>query len=107
MTGHVTGNEAVDANNKIDDVQGFSAEPQIGSEFTGGKKRRSSKSTKKKGGNKKTKGGKKAKGNKKGTRKHTKGPSDWIKHVKAFCKKTGKTFPEALKDPMCRKSFKH
>ena len=40
-------------------------------------------------------------------RGHKKGPSKWIMHVKAFCKKTGKTFPEALKDPMCKKSFKH
>ena len=24
-------------------------------------------------------------------------------HVKAFCKKTGKTFPKALKDPLCKK----
>jgi hypothetical protein len=38
---------------------------------------------------------------------HKKGPSKWIMHVKAFCKKTGKTFPEALKDPMCKKSFKN
>ena len=40
-------------------------------------------------------------------RGHKKGPSKWIMHVKAYCKKTGKTFPEALKDPMCRKTFKH
>jgi hypothetical protein len=38
---------------------------------------------------------------------HKKAPSKWIMHVKAYCKKTGKTFPEALKDPMCRKTFKH
>ena len=40
-------------------------------------------------------------------RGHKKGPSKWIMHVKAYCKKTGKTFPEALKDPNCRKTFKH
>lgn len=44
---------------------------------------------------------------KKPKKSHRKGPSKWILHVKAFCKRTGKTFPEALKDPMCRKSFKH
>ena len=47
------------------------------------------------------------KGKRKGKRKGKKGPSKWIMHVKAFCKRTGKTFPEALKDPMCKKSFKH
>lgn len=41
------------------------------------------------------------------TKKRSKGPSKWIMHVKAFCKKTGKTFPEALKDPACKRSFKH
>ena len=40
-------------------------------------------------------------------RRNKKGPSKWIMHVKAYCKKTGKTFPEALKDPMCKKSFKN
>lgn len=44
---------------------------------------------------------------KKSKKSHKKGPSKWISHVKAFCKRTGKTFPEALKDPMCRKSFRH
>lgn len=41
------------------------------------------------------------------TRKGKRPPSKWIMHVKAFCKKTGKKFPQALKDPMCRKTFKH
>ena len=65
----------------------------------GGKRRRKGTKTK---GTKGTKG-KRRKG--KGTKKR--GPSKWIMHVKAFCRKTGKTFPEALKDPMCRNSFKH
>ena len=43
---------------------------------------------------------------KKPKKSRKKGPSKWISHVKAFCKRTGKTFPEALKDPMCRKSFR-
>lgn len=69
------------------------------------------------GGNKKVKskkrGPKKVRSKKGETKKQTKkrrnkkGPSKWIMHVKAFCKKTGKTFPEALKDPMCKKSFKN
>lgn len=66
----------------------------------GGKRRKGSKSRKSK------KGGKKMKKSVKGTRKGKRPPSKWIMHVKAFCKKTGKTFPQALKDPMCKKTFK-
>ena len=76
----------------------------------GGKKRR--KGPPKKRGTRSTKKrvvkgkGTKKKGTRKtGTRK--KGPSKWIMHVKAFCKKTGKNFPQALKDPLCKKTFKH
>lgn len=65
---------------------------------TGGKKRRKS-STKKR-----SRSTKKRVVKKKSTKK--KAPSKWIMHVKAFCKKTGKTFPKALKDPLCKKSFK-
>ena len=73
--------------------------------ITGGKKRRKS-SSKKRG----TRSTKKRVVKRKTTRKKStkkKGPSKWIMHVKAFCKKTGKTFPEALKDPMCKRTFKH
>ena len=73
---------------------------------SGGKKRR--KASSKKRGTRSTK--KKRVVKRKTTRKKStkkKGPSKWIMHVKAFCKKTGKNFPEALKDPMCRKTFKH
>lgn len=66
----------------------------------GGKRRKGSKSRKSK------KGGKKMKKSVKGTKKGKRPPSKWIMHVKAFCKKTGKTFPQALKDPMCKKTFK-
>jgi hypothetical protein len=80
--------------------EGFSGSP------LGGKKRRSRKGSrrtaKKSKKSKKVKRSKTAKKGKKGK----KGASAWITHVKAFCKKTGKTFPEALKDPACRKSFK-
>jgi len=71
----------------------------------GGKKRRKG-SSKKRG----TRSTKKRVVKRKTTRKKStkkKGPSKWIMHVKAFCRKTGKKFPEALKDPMCRKTFKH
>jgi len=79
---------------------------KLGESFiTGGKKRRKS-SSKKRG----TRSTKKRVVKRKTTRKKStkkKGPSKWIMHVKAFCKKTGKTFPQALKDPMCKKTFKH
>ena len=76
--------------------------------LAGGKKhRKSSRKTKaRKVHHKKTKT-KKTKTKKTKKHGHKKAPSKWIMHVKAYCKKTGKTFPEALKDPMCRKTFKH
>jgi len=81
-------------------VEGYSG-PEVGSALVGGKKRR-------RGSRKSTRKAPKRKGSKrKGTRKGKRPPSKWIMHVKAFCKKTGKNFPQALKDPMCRKTFKH
>ena len=81
------------------EVEGYSSGPKYSA--LGGKRRKGRK------GSRRTKKGNKMKKGKKGTRKGKKGPSKWIMHVKAFCKKTGKKFPEALKDPMCRKTFKH
>lgn len=66
-----------------------------------GSKRRGSKRVTRKG----RKGSRKAP-KRKGTKKK-RGQSPWIKHVLAFCKKTGKSFPEALADPMCKKTYKH
>ena len=89
--------EEVDTMSNKENIEGFS--------FQGGKKRRKG-SSKKRG----TRSTKKRVVKRKTTRKKStkkKGPSKWIMHVKAFCKKTGKNFPEALKDPMCRKTFKH
>lgn len=84
-------------------VEGY-AGPETGS-MLGGKHRKGSR----KGSRKSKKGGKKMRKGDKGkrTRKGKRPPSKWILHVKAFCKKTGKKFPQALKDPMCRKTFKH
>ena len=107
------------------DVEAYDANAETNEEIVGGKKRRKGsirrngvhKKTKRKGTKRK---GTKRKGTKrkgttrkgttiKGTKRkgHKKGPSKWIMHVKAYCRKTGKTFPEALKDPMCGKSFIH
>lgn len=30
----------------------------------------------------------------------------WIAHVKAYAKKTGKSYSAALKDPKCKSSYK-
>jgi len=88
-------------------VEGY-AGPETGS-MLGGKRRKGSRKGRK--GSRRTKKGDKMKkghkGTRKGTRKGKRPPSKWIMHVKAFCKKTGKNFPQALKDPMCRKTFKH
>ena len=90
------------------DIEAYDAKAD-NHETVGGKRhRKRSKSTRtRKNHHKKRKG--KGKGKGKGTKKqgNKKGPSKWIMHVKAFCRKTGKTFPEALKDPMCKNSFKH
>ena len=72
-------------------------------EQDGGKRRRGRKGSKSRRGTKK-RGSKKRGTKKRGSKKR--GASPWILHVKAFCKKTGKNFPQALKDPMCRKTFK-
>ncbi len=81
------------------------AGPERGS-MLGGKRRKGRKGSR---GTKKGKKGSKGmrKRTRKGTRKGKRPPSKWIMHVKAFCKKTGKNFPQALKDPMCKKTFKH
>ena len=92
--------EQMGDNNYIESNSQYNDENRLG-----GKKRRKG-SSKKRGTHSTKKRVVKRKGTKrKGTRK--KGPSKWIMHVKAFCKKTGKNFPQALKDPMCRKTFKH
>tara|TARA_B110001450_G_scaffold939_2_gene1069 strand:- start:4743 stop:5045 length:303 start_codon:yes stop_codon:yes gene_type:complete len=81
-------------------VEGYTG-PETGS-MLGGKRRKGRK------GSRGTKKGKKgSKVMRKRTRKGKRPPSKWILHVKAFCKKTGKNFPQALKDPMCKKTFKH
>lgn len=90
------------------EVEAYDASQSNEQTVGGNKKVKSKKRGPKKVGSKK--GGTKKRGSKKvGTKKrrNKKGPSKWIMHVKAFCKKTGKTFPEALKDPMCKKSFKN
>ena len=75
------------------DLPGFSGDSQP-QELKGGKRRRGRRTAKKSRKGKKVRKGKTAKKSRKGKR----GASPWIAHVKAFCKKTGKTFPEALKD---------
>jgi hypothetical protein len=71
--------------------------------LVGGKRRKGSRRTKKDG--KKMKKGMK-KGTRKGTRKGKRPPSKWIMHVKAFCKKTGMKYPDALKSKQCKAEYK-
>ena len=71
--------------------------------LVGGKRRKGSRRTKK-GGKKMKKGIKK--GTRKGTRKGKRPPSKWILHVKAFCKKTGMKYPDALKSKQCKAEYK-
>jgi len=68
--------------------------------LVGGKRRKGSRRTKK--GDKMKKG---RKGHK-GTRKGKRPPSKWIMHVKAFCKKTGMKYPDALKSKECKAEYK-
>lgn len=81
-------------------------EVETGEEQSGGKRRnrsrRSRKQNKQNGG--KSKKSKKSKSKK--TRKLGKALSNWINHVKAFAKSKGITYPEALKNPLCKNSFK-
>jgi hypothetical protein len=85
-------------------VEGY-AGPETGS-MLGGKHRKGSRKSKK-GGKKMKKSGKGTiKGTRKGTRKGKRPPSNWIMHVKAFCKKTGMKYPDALKSKECKAGYK-
>jgi len=71
--------------------------------LVGGKRRKG-----RKGSRRTKKGDKMKKGRKghKGTRKGKRPPSKWILHVKAFCKKTGMKYPDALKSKQCKAEYK-
>ena len=77
-------------------VEGYAGTEKFS--MLGGKRRKGSRRTKK--------SGKKMKKGKKGTRKGKRPPSKWIMHVKAFCKKTGMKYPEALKSKQCKIEYK-
>jgi hypothetical protein len=81
-------------------VEGY-AGPETGS-MLGGKRRKGRK------GSRRTKKGDKMKKGRKGkrTRKGKRPPSKWILHVKAFCKKTGMKYPDALKSKECKAGYK-
>ena len=72
----------------------------------GGRKKYKSKKYKgKKFTSKKTKG-KKSKTKKTKTKKNKGKAGAWILHVKSFAKARGLNFPEALKHPDCKKTYK-
>ena len=77
---------------------------------SGGRRRRKSRGKSRRGSKrskvKKTKGKKGKKGKKHGTRKLHKALSGWIGHVKSFAKMHKMKYPQALKDPRCKKSYK-
>mgnify|MGYP001044108360 CR=1 FL=1 len=78
-------------------VEGYAGTEKFS--MLGGKRRKGSRKSKK--------GGKKMrKGKGKGTRKGKRPPSKWIMHVKAFCKKTGMKYPDALKSKECKAEYK-
>ena len=77
-------------------VEGYAGTEKFS--LVGGKRRKGSRRTKK--------GGKKIKKARKGTRKGKRPPSKWILHVKAFCKKTGMKYPDALKSKQCKAEYK-
>lgn len=77
-------------------VEGYAGTEKFS--MLGGKRIKGSRRTKK--------GGKKIKKARKGTRKGKKPPSKWILHVKAFCKKTGMKYPDALKSKKCKAEYK-
>ena len=80
------------------EVEGYAGTENFS--MVGGKRRKGSRRTKK--GDKMKKGKK----GKKGTRKGKRPPSKWIMHVKAFCKKTGMKYPDALKSKQCKAEYK-
>ena len=87
-------------------IDGFAAQ-QIGSMAAkaGGKKYKGKKYKGKKFTSKKSKG-KKSKAKKTKTKKNKGKAGAWILHVKSFAKSRGLNFPEALKHPDCKKTYK-
>ena len=79
--------------------QGDSYAPAVGG------KRRKRKSQKKSRKSKRV--SKKSKSKSRKTKKSSKGLSGWIAHVKSFAKSHGIKYPQALKDPRCRKEYKN
>lgn len=83
-----------------EEVQSGGIEGYTGTEkfsMLGGKRRRTKKGNKMKKGHK---------GTRKGIRKGKRPPSRWIMHVKAFSKKRGMKYPDALKSKDCRNAYK-
>ncbi len=71
---------------------------------TGGRRRRKSRGTGRKvKSGKRTKG---RKGKKRGTKKLRKTLSKWISHVKKFAKMHHMKYPQALKDPKCKQTYR-
>jgi len=92
--------EVVREEMKGGEVEGYAGTEKFS--MLGGKRRKGRK------GSRRTKKGDKMKKGRKGkrTRKGKRPPSKWIMHVKAFCKKTGMKYPDALKSKECKAGYK-
>jgi len=85
-------------------VEGYAGTEKFS--MLGGKRRKGSRKGSGSRSRRTKKGGKKIKKARKGTRKGKRPPSKWILHVKAFCKKTGMKYPDALKSKECKAGYK-
>ena len=75
-------------------------------DFVGGRKKYKGKKYKGKKFTSKKSKGKKSKAKKTKTKKNKGKAGAWILHVKSFAKSRGLNFPEALKHPDCKKTYK-
>lgn len=74
---------------------------------TGGRKKQNRHHVSKKGGkHKKGKSHTTKRKHRKSKGKSHKKTGNWIAHVKAYCRKTGKNFREALSDPKCKAEYR-
>ena len=93
------------ANAGTDEIKGYESDFTKSAKLLGGKKRRS-KGKKAKKTVRKTHGKKHNKKHGKKSRKLSKSLSNWIMHVKNFAKDHKIKYPEALKHPKCKASYK-
>jgi hypothetical protein len=83
------------------------SQPEDTDVHTGGRKKQNRHHVSKKGGkHKKGKSHTTKRKHRKSKGKSHKKTGNWIAHVKAYCRKTGKNFREALSDPKCKAEYR-